>query len=53
MGIFQLVLSFVILSSVAVSFHAIDQEKTPLWGVLVLFTGLIGLVIYAISLASD
>jgi hypothetical protein len=39
--------------SVGVAFHAGDNGKTAAWGAVVLFSGIFGMVAYAISLASD
>jgi hypothetical protein len=39
--------------SISIADHAVDNGKTQLWGVAVFFTGIFGLVGYAISLASD
>lgn len=42
-----------IVTSVFTAAHAKDNGKTGLWGVVVLIFGILGLVVYAISLASD
>jgi hypothetical protein len=53
-GVLALMLVVLLCMSAAVAIHASGQQKSAaLWGTLVFFTGLIGLVIYAISLASD
>ena len=39
--------------SIATLQHASSNDKSPYWFFVVLLTGLFGLVIYAISLASD
>lgn len=42
-----------VLTSAFVWFHAVEQGKTRLWGVAVFVFGILGLIAYAISLASD
>lgn len=42
-----------VLTSAFIWFHAVEQGKSRLWGVATFFFGIFGLVVYAISLASD
>jgi hypothetical protein len=39
--------------SVYIAAHAMDHDKSGLWGVAVFFFGIFGLAFYAISLAGD
>jgi len=41
------------LMAVGTTVHAINNQKTPLWGGVVFIAGIFGLLFYAISLASD
>ena len=51
--LFVLVAFAWVLTSVFTAAHAKDNGKTGLWGVVVLIFGIFGLVVYAISLASE
>lgn len=52
-GLFLLLFVLWLVVSIVTASHAQDNQKSPLWGVLVMFTGIFGLIFYAISLASD
>lgn len=53
-GVLAVMLAVLLCMAVGVGIHASGQQKSgALWGTVVFFTGVIGLVIYAISLASD
>jgi TctA family transporter len=51
--IFTILVLILLVMAAWTAGHAADNGKTELWGLLVFFTGMFGLVIYAISLASD
>ena len=42
-----------VLFAFGTAIHAQDQRKSIFWGVAPLFFGILGLVFYAISVASD
>lgn len=42
-----------VVASVGTSLHAMGQNKTGLWGLVVFVFGIFGLLFYAISLASE
>lgn len=42
-----------ILFAVGTAIHAQEQRKSMFWGLAPLFFGILGLVVYAISIASD
>lgn len=52
-GFFIMVIAAWAFVSFGVASHAQSNNKTGLWGLAVFFTGIFGLVGYAISLASD
>jgi hypothetical protein len=52
-GIALFSLLFLAFMGLATALHASSHGKSKLWGVVVVFTGALGLIIYAISLASD
>lgn len=53
LGTLEMILALWLGTAVYFSYHASQNGKTKLWGVAVLVSGLIGMVAYAISLASD
>jgi len=52
-GIIFLLLLFWIAVSMGTGAYAIEKDKSGLWGMVIFFTGIFGLVFFAISLASD
>jgi hypothetical protein len=52
-GIIFLLFLFWVVVSMGIGAYAIDQDKSGLWGIVVFFTGIFGMVFFAISLASE
>lgn len=52
-GFFAVMIVVWVFVALLTAIHAAENNKTGLWGVVVLIFGIFGLLGYAISLASD
>jgi len=50
---FAIILAVSVLMGMGTALHALEHQKSVLWGLLVALTGILGLVLYSISLATD